>query len=138
MQIDYNSAQAALNDALGSARVELRLAARGLPKMDTLRRARRRHILMHRSPLHLSTPLPPLAHARSKSDPYAVVYNTAATGQTKWREAGRTEITHNNHAPDWCRPVLSAYNPAKPLPMRVVVYDGDVTTSKYIGELRPR
>ncbi|PSC75962.1 BONZAI 3-like isoform X1 isoform A [Micractinium conductrix] len=119
-QVDLNSASAAL-DLLSStgmvARVELRLSARGLPKKDKL----------------------------SQSDPMAVLYRAAATGQTQWAEAGRTNVVANMSDPEWVKPILERYTADAAQPMKVVIYDVDSIAKKpealslasqdYIGEV---
>ncbi|KAL4854258.1 Copine-5 [Chlorella vulgaris] len=103
---------------LGTTRVEVRLSARGLPSKDVT----------------------------SKSDPMAVLFTSAATGQTVWSELGRTNVVANCASPEWVRPVLAKSSGADggPQPMRVVVYDADrrakspdsltLTSQHYIGE----
>ncbi|KAL4422477.1 hypothetical protein ABPG75_008674 [Micractinium tetrahymenae] len=118
--VNFSAAQAA-SDLLNKAgvaqfvRLELRIAARGLPRKDKL----------------------------SKSDPLAVVYTSLATGTTEWKEAGRTDVVANTADPQFVRPVLVRYTAAAAQPMRIVLYDADrlgrperlsLSSQDYIGE----
>lgn len=119
-QVNFSAAQAT-SDLLNKAgvaqfvRLELRIAARGLPRKDKL----------------------------SKSDPMAVIFTSLATGTTEWKEVGRTDAIANTPDPQFVRPVLVRYTQNAAQPMRIVLYDVDrlgrperlrLASQDYIGE----
>ncbi|GAB4821761.1 hypothetical protein N2152v2_008807 [Parachlorella kessleri] len=59
----------------------------------------------------------------------AVVYQSPERGETRWDEAGRTDVVANSHDPEFIRPVVVSYTPQGRQPLRIVLYDVDTLKS---------